>query len=623
VADARDAALGIATMCGQLPLAIRIAGARLRARPHLTLERFSSRLADERSRLDALAVGDREVRSSLAVSHRVLDPQARRLFRLIAVLTAPEVTVWSAAALLDLPEPQGEELVEELVEARLLDVARVDGSGTVHVGMHDLVRLYAREQAAAAGTTADDGAALERAFGAALYLAERAQEGLPGGLPPLARGRAPRWPVSSAMVEQVRDDPVGWFESERAGLVAAVEQAATLGLDELAWDLACCLGRFLEMRGYFDDWRIVQDAALVAVRAAGNTNGEACLLCATGERHIDQDRYGDALEAFTKALATFESLGDATVRHTHVAPSAAPTACWGAWTTPWAASSRSSPCSGTWATPLGWPKPCTALAWCTASTAETALQEGLDACRRIGHAHGEVFALAHLGELHTRRGETRAALERLHAALAICGEVVERAGERRRCATSGSCTARWASWTRPEPSWSGRSSSASRCSGRSGRRRRCGASATSPRRPATPMPPRRPGGRPTTCSCNAVGPRWPRRRGRCWTVATSVTPPSERVKEPAFRWANPRGQEAPASRRGPGPVPANPTAQAAASGTRTPDRTSTRYEHRTSRLGAVGASGGRRRGRVRGPIRTARHRGLQPLLPPDNELVAG
>jgi DNA-binding SARP family transcriptional activator len=61
VAQARSAALRIVRACGLLPLAVRIAGARLASLDHLPLDRFADRLEDADRLLDELAVGDLSV----------------------------------------------------------------------------------------------------------------------------------------------------------------------------------------------------------------------------------------------------------------------------------------------------------------------------------------------------------------------------------------------------------------------------------------------------------------------------------------------------------------------------------------------------------------------------------
>lgn len=64
VAQARPAAARIVRACGLLPLAVRIAGARLAALDHLPLDRFAERLEDPGRLLDELAIGDVSVRDS-------------------------------------------------------------------------------------------------------------------------------------------------------------------------------------------------------------------------------------------------------------------------------------------------------------------------------------------------------------------------------------------------------------------------------------------------------------------------------------------------------------------------------------------------------------------------------
>ncbi|GFJ77564.1 hypothetical protein Phou_017440 [Phytohabitans houttuyneae] len=69
VAAEPDEAAAIVRLCGGLPLAVRVAGARLTARPTWRLAHLSRMLRDERRRLDRLATGDLEVRASLALSY--------------------------------------------------------------------------------------------------------------------------------------------------------------------------------------------------------------------------------------------------------------------------------------------------------------------------------------------------------------------------------------------------------------------------------------------------------------------------------------------------------------------------------------------------------------------------
>ncbi|MEN3608461.1 BTAD domain-containing putative transcriptional regulator [Plantactinospora sp. ZYX-F-223] len=265
----------IVRLCGYLPLAVRIAAARLAARPHWRLGQLAERLRDELGRLDELATDDLEVRASLGLSYRALAEPARRMLRLLSLLDAPDVPAWTGAAMLDVPLAQAESLLESLVDACLLELLDPAG-GEPRYGMHDLVRLFARERAAAEESDEVRRAALERAFGAWLSRAEAADEWLPARTLARISGPARRWPPAgpAAPVE----DPVGWFDRERPALVASIRQAAGLDLAELAWNLAATTQPCYELRGMHDEARQLHQAALRACRRAGERLGEAVLL---------------------------------------------------------------------------------------------------------------------------------------------------------------------------------------------------------------------------------------------------------------------------------------------------------------------------------------------------------
>jgi hypothetical protein len=262
VAAEPDAVAAIVRYCGGLPLAIRIAGARLAARPSWSLARLAVRLADQRRRLDELAVGDLEVRASIALSYQALSAPQRQAFRRLGLLDVPDLAVWVVAALLDLTPTRAEEVVDQLVDAQLLEIAGEDPAGQLRYRVHDLLRVYARECAAEEPAPLRD-AALTRAFGAWLALVEAADQRLPSPALGVAHGTAPRWPERPAgagrlVDELVSVDPVAWLEAERAALAAVVAQASGLGRDELAWDLACSLTGFYSLRAHLDDWRRAQ-----------------------------------------------------------------------------------------------------------------------------------------------------------------------------------------------------------------------------------------------------------------------------------------------------------------------------------------------------------------------------
>jgi transcriptional regulator with XRE-family HTH domain/tetratricopeptide (TPR) repeat protein len=310
VAAEPTAAAELARLCGYLPLALRVVGARLAARPHWQLVQLVERLADQRQRLDELAYGHLAVRASLGLSYRALEPAARALLRRLGLLEAPDVAAWAAAALLDRPAAQAAELAERLVDARLVEVAGRDATGQVRYRLHDLVRVYARERAEAEEPPTQRRAALARALGAWLHLAERADARLGNPFLEPVYGQAPRWPVDQATTGRLLADPMVWLEAERPGLVAAVAQAACLGMAAVSWELTSALTQFLAARLHLDDWHRCAEQALAAARRAHDGKGEAAVQLSLGILHAICGRHDQARDCWQAALERFTRLGD-------------------------------------------------------------------------------------------------------------------------------------------------------------------------------------------------------------------------------------------------------------------------------------------------------------------------
>ncbi|MFI6098977.1 BTAD domain-containing putative transcriptional regulator [Lentzea sp. NPDC051213] len=138
----RAAVSAIVNACGGLPLALRVAGARLAARESLPLSSLARRLSDERRRLDELTTGDLEIRATFGPSYEALPADAATAFRRLGLLGATDVASWTVGVLAG---GDGERLVERLVEANLLDEVGLDATGEPRYRMHDLLAVYAAE----------------------------------------------------------------------------------------------------------------------------------------------------------------------------------------------------------------------------------------------------------------------------------------------------------------------------------------------------------------------------------------------------------------------------------------------------------------------------------------------
>lgn len=306
----RTGALRLARLCGGLPLALRIAGARLVAKPHWPVRKLVGRLSDEARRLDELTHGYLELRSPLALTYASLDPSAQRLFRLVSLVEMHEFPGWVAAALLDTELDVAEDVLERLVDENVLDVVEYPQERLVRYRMHDLIRIYARERLHATESAEDRDAAARRLLGAWLTRADQAHHAEYGGDYTVVRGDGQRWVAPGGELLALDGSPIAWWEGDRVALTAAVRQAAAIGADEVCWELALRSVTLFESRGCFDDWWETTTVALRVARKAGNTRGSAAMLYSLGTLHLFRQRLDEAERQFAEALALFERCGD-------------------------------------------------------------------------------------------------------------------------------------------------------------------------------------------------------------------------------------------------------------------------------------------------------------------------
>lgn len=217
----RQAALDVVAACGFLPLAIRIAAARLATRRSWTVSFLARKLSDERRRLDELRAGDLAVTATFELGYGQLADEQARAFRLLALPDGPDIPLDAAAAVLDMDLYETEALLEDLVDISLLESAAPS-----RYRFHDLIRLYARACAERDETAEERERALDRlvdfylSTATRVYALENPRDRLLDHLTPV-RGRGPVLDDRCAALE--------WLFHEAPGLLAAVLRQATAG----------------------------------------------------------------------------------------------------------------------------------------------------------------------------------------------------------------------------------------------------------------------------------------------------------------------------------------------------------------------------------------------------------
>src|SRR5262245_13412774 len=300
------AAATILAMCGGLPLALRIVGARLAGRPHWRLQRLADRLNAEHRRLDELAAGDLEVRASVALSYRGLAAVERRAFRFLGLLDVPDFAPWMLSALLDVPALEAEDIAESLADAQLLDAVGEDAFGQIRYRFHDLLRLFARERLAVEDVPAARRAALERTLRTYFTTAQNSVRQL-RLRPPDLDDQTVLAPTDGA---ETLAGSYQWLAAEHTGLVLSLDQAWREGLGRLGEELARRLADFFEVHACWDEWERTYQVALRAARLARDRRAEASLLCGLGDLRRFQDRSAESIGYFTHSRDIFSELHD-------------------------------------------------------------------------------------------------------------------------------------------------------------------------------------------------------------------------------------------------------------------------------------------------------------------------
>jgi DNA-binding SARP family transcriptional activator/tetratricopeptide (TPR) repeat protein len=304
------AAADLAGQCTHLPLALRIAAARLVAAPNTSIGDYARELAEEDG-FAALQIDDDESASVWAAfdhSYLALDPSVRRAFRMLGVLGSGNLPVPAIAAMNGAAPGQTRHALSRLADAHLVE--RHPGA---RFGLHDLLRRYASVKGKAEDTAVDRQIALKRLIRWYLSGADRAVR----LYSPFPVRRLPPVPAQADDPQFTgTDDAVAWLETELPHLAAAVAQAAAEGDGEallLVTRLARQLQPFLFRRGHLSVHYQISRAALAAAIRAHNVSGEAwaCLMLDVASRPLGpQGRLGGMTSWADRALSIARTAGD-------------------------------------------------------------------------------------------------------------------------------------------------------------------------------------------------------------------------------------------------------------------------------------------------------------------------
>lgn len=294
-----QAAIEVVRRCGYLPLAIRLAGARLAHRPRWRIADLAHRLAE--SPLPELVVEHRTVAHALALSYAHLPERAQRLFRLLALHPAERFGAPAVAALSGLPLDDTQDVLDELVDVHVVEEPETD-----HYRLHDLVREYAGTLSAQI-EPAERRAAVTALVDLHLHataVLSRDKESWNAH-----RDYPAEQPLRPELVSVAAAHPQ-WLDRQRGDLVGLVRAAADVGDPLRAWQLARVSWVYLYTRAHIADVIEVLSLGRGIAQEAGDERGAAVVGAYLASGHYRAGRPEEALRLLDDALRYERRAGD-------------------------------------------------------------------------------------------------------------------------------------------------------------------------------------------------------------------------------------------------------------------------------------------------------------------------
>ncbi|MBE8521647.1 winged helix-turn-helix domain-containing protein [Amycolatopsis sp. H6(2020)] len=262
----------LARLCGYLPLALRIAGARLSASAQRTAEELVDELGNERTRLAGLQVdgADDSVRAAFDVSFRGLPGEVAETFLQLGAIPGVLVGPHVMAAVAQIPVAEARRRLRALAAHNLITETERD----VFVP-HDLVWLYLRELAEQELGDKERDEALGWTVRYYQAVADRARRRLGRVADPLDFSHvlaADAMPPLPGFAE-AHD----WFAAEWPNVLAVLDAAYATGRHDDVWRLARLVHTYWVVCPLLDEWTRMADLGVAAAEAAGDVAGQCWL----------------------------------------------------------------------------------------------------------------------------------------------------------------------------------------------------------------------------------------------------------------------------------------------------------------------------------------------------------
>jgi DNA-binding SARP family transcriptional activator/tetratricopeptide (TPR) repeat protein len=299
-----EAVAEIIDLCGRLPLALAIVSTRAAAHPGFTLASIAADLRRTQGRLDAFGAAGvaADARTVFSWSYHHLSRPACRVFRLLSLQPATDITAAAAASLLGVSPEEASRLLTELTNTALITEHQPG-----RYCFHDLIRAYATELSERIDTDKDRYRALARLLHHYLHSSYTAQVKLKPHREPITPGP----PRPGVTPEQFSDheSAMSWFTAERQVLNASVSLAARADFGFPAWQLALTMQQLYQWRGFFHDWKHSMETALQAAERDADLPGQGHVLTSLAGANFYLSRLDETVQCLERAQAIYTDLG--------------------------------------------------------------------------------------------------------------------------------------------------------------------------------------------------------------------------------------------------------------------------------------------------------------------------
>ncbi|MBZ3905073.1 AfsR/SARP family transcriptional regulator [Streptomyces griseiscabiei] len=307
-----DGTYQVVRLCGHLPLAIEIAAGRLNSRPSWTISHLIQRLTKGPDRLGEIRDGFRAVARAFEMSYHTLTDTQQRVFRLLSLHLGVEFDAYSTAALTGLLPTESEQILDQLLDANLIQESRPE-----LYRFHDLVKEYALTLTLSEDTPQSRDCAVQALITFYVRTASRAASRthprrVPlGPLESLEDSDAPPWSDACSARR--------WLSQEQHALVSAERHSRAAGRAHQAALVADSLAGFLDEEGHWEVAQVMHTAAAAHWHAVGDGHAEVRALVDLGTAQNHASHYDRALAVTLRALdvarATGEAAAEADVLH--------------------------------------------------------------------------------------------------------------------------------------------------------------------------------------------------------------------------------------------------------------------------------------------------------------------